>query len=166
MSNALIESRRAATVAKWFGVKRELASVPPAVEFPNIELNPGTIVLVTGPSGAGKSTFLRHLQNLQRPRIDINAIELPPVPVVDCFGRARLERILTMLGRVGLGEVWTYLRTPGQLSEGQRWRLRLAIALWQARKLDASHGCPVFIADEFAAMLDRVSAKIVARCLR
>src|SRR5205085_438875 len=69
---------------------------------------------------------------------------------------------LRSLSRVGLAEVWTYLRTPAELSEGQRWRLRLALALVSPTR------CPrtILACDEFAAKLDRVSASVVARTLR
>jgi ABC-type ATPase with predicted acetyltransferase domain len=83
---------------------------------------------------------------------------------------------LEALSRVGLGEVWTYLRTPGELSEGQRWRLRAALGLaragdqhvGQARPLkgSAKGRLHVLAIDEFAAPLDRVTAMVVARALR
>ena len=72
-----------------------------------------------------------------------------------------LVDVLMLLGRVGLGEVWTYLRTPAELSEGQRWRLKLALGLWKLRNRQG-----VLVADEFCAVLDRISARVVARCLR
>ena len=62
-----------------------------------------------------------------------------------------------------MGEAWSYLRLPSELSDGQRWRLKLARALWTAQASDA----PAIIAcDEFAAVLDRVTAMVASRCLR
>jgi hypothetical protein len=69
--------------------------------------------------------------------LDLSSIDLPDLPLVDCFGNAPLERILPLLSRVGLAEAWSYLRAPAQLSEGQRWRLKLALSLHQAT---GSHG--------------------------
>jgi ABC-type ATPase with predicted acetyltransferase domain len=93
-----------------------------------------------------------------------------------------LRNALGLLARVGLGEAWTYLRTPRELSEGQRWRFRLAIALHEASRGVATAtartttttatpendgNAPLIIAcDEFAAVLDRVTAIIVAHRLR
>jgi hypothetical protein len=78
---------------------------------------------------------------------------------------ASVVAALETLSRVGLGEVWTYLRTPAQLSEGQRWRLRLALGLARARPAQGRDLCVLAI-DEFAAPLDRVTARVVARALR
>src|SRR5206468_12943456 len=54
----------------------------------------------------------------------------------------------------GLSEARLRLRTPGELSEGQRYRFRLAFAL--------ASGAPFIAADEFSATLDRTLAKVVA----
>jgi ABC-type ATPase with predicted acetyltransferase domain len=145
-------------------------SVPPGLRLPN----PGNILLVTGPSGAGKSMLLRRLA-AGAPRnvavIDVNAIALAPVACVDQFG-PRLADALDLLNRVGLGEACTYLRRPVELSDGQRWRLRLAVAIHRATAMRLAGGrnggreAIVLVADEFCAVLDRVSAAVVARSLR
>lgn len=157
-------------VRAWFGL-------PPghcdAIDT-DVSLEPphaGRIVLITGPSGSGKTRLIRRLrQQDDRPQrwIDLNDIALPDALVADCFGAIPLEQALKLLSRCGLGEVWTYLRRPRELSEGQRWRLRLAMGL--ARAAAASTRCdgvdPILLADEFAAVLDRVTACVVARSLR
>jgi ABC-type ATPase with predicted acetyltransferase domain len=191
-------SRRAGIVARWFGitakdVQTQLIARP---QVPEIHPRSGQIILLSGPSGAGKSTLLRQLFRQHRRRtnwIDMQKIELPRVPVIDLladyFGEpsdeAAILAALRALSRVGLGEVWTYLRTPDQLSDGQRWRLRLAVGL--ARALEglgvgvqgsgegeegsgkgrrSSARLNILAADEFAAPLDRVTALVVARALR
>lgn len=124
---------------------------------------PGTIVLVTGPSGAGKSSLLRALRRAHHGRnwVDVNAVATAwrDGLVIDQFADD-VEGGLWALGRFGLGEVHTYLRAPDQLSDGQRWRLQLALAVHNAGE-DA-----LLLADEFAAVLDRVTACVVARALR
>ncbi len=79
-------------------------------------------------------------------------------------------RALEALSRVGLAEVWTYLKTPAQLSDGQRWRLRLAIAIARAAQTSGAQSTRmpplILAADEFGALLDRITAMIVARALR
>jgi ABC-type ATPase with predicted acetyltransferase domain len=124
----------------------------------------GGIALITGPSGSGKSTLLRALRSLARGRrwIDISAIRLPRRPVVECFPRLPPDQALTLLSRVGLAEAQCCIRTPTALSDGQRWRLRLALALHHA----SWRGPAVLACDEFAALLDRVSACTMARLLR
>jgi ABC-type ATPase with predicted acetyltransferase domain len=130
----------------------------------------GEISLICGPSGSGKSSLLRQIRASLSAHsayrwIDLNELTLPDAPLVDCFDREfTLQRVLSMLGQVGLAEAWTYLRTPAELSEGQRWRLRLAMAMSQARHRDLRR--PIIVCDEFAAMLDRVTACAVSRALR
>src|SRR5262249_29252371 len=98
--------------------------------------------------------------------IDLASLTAPPAtPLVDCFGDAPLREILLLLARVGLGEAWSYLRAPEELSEGQRFRLKLALGLQSAKRQSASRRA-ILVCDEFAAVLDRITAMVVARCLR
>jgi ABC-type ATPase with predicted acetyltransferase domain len=176
-----IRSERAAMVARLFGLsgigirgsgfgkegkRRARRSYPnPETRSPIPDLPAGTITLLTGPSGAGKSMLLRAIrarQDPSRPWIDLPQLSAPDLPLVDCFGEADLRGVLELLARVGLSEAWSYLRTPAELSEGQRWRLKLAMALHAAAALPN----PIIACDEFAALLDRVTAMVVAHRLR
>ncbi len=177
-------STRADIVARWFGVDREFArkSHPTTrtTAPPPLRLRAGQIILLTGPSGSGKSTFLKRLRRKHSRRsawIDLQHVQLPRgALVIDVMAEAQcgdndndnestIVAALEALSRVGLGEVWTYLRTPDQLSEGQRWRLRLALVLARARPAPGKM-LSILAADEFAAPLDRVTAMVVARALR
>jgi ABC-type ATPase with predicted acetyltransferase domain len=168
-----VRSRRARTIVRWFGlVYPRLAAVAQAQseELSHLVPWPGQIVLITGPSGAGKSSLLRALRGVVSSDvdwIDLNRVEPPDRPLVDCFGlKCPLEEALSLLARVGLSEAWTYLRTPEELSDGQRWRLRLALAMWKAQNEPKIQQNPLLVADEFAALLDRVTAAVVAHALR
>jgi len=167
------KSANVAAVEKWFGIESKCESWDEAGDLP--EIRGEEIVLITGPSGAGKSRLLRRMRDRFRlvgegRWIELESIRLPDRAAVDCFGRARLQRVLEMLGRMGLGEAWTYLRRPWQLSEGERWRMRLAKAVdklkGKRRKLKVGDAVDVMAADEFCAVLDRVTACVVARNLR
>src|SRR5688572_2060708 len=147
------------------------AVIPPGVVSPA----PGRILLITGPSGAGKSVLLRRLCAAASRRvavINVGALALAPAACVDQFGRD-LPAGLDLLNRVGLGEAYTYLRRPDELSDGQRWRLRLAVSIHRAMALHGRKHASrppidaiVLAADEFGAVLDGVSAAVVARSLR
>jgi ABC-type ATPase with predicted acetyltransferase domain len=150
----------------------------------DVELRGGRVVLVTGASGSGKSTLLARLGRTFRGRrgrgawVEFDRVRVPAdVRVVDAMAEAMgggdddasIVAALEALSRVGLGEVWSYLRRPGELSEGQRWRLRLALALERTpskKVAPARDPVDVLAADEFAAPLDRVTAMVVARALR
>ena len=159
-------SWRTERIANWFA----LSSPTPETRTPTPDLplpNPGTILLLTGPSGSGKSTLLRQLitklASTGTRTIDLARLPLPDLPVVDCLPELSLEAALMLLGRMGLGEAWTYLRTPAELSDGQRWRLRLALAVHEAGR---SPEPAVIVCDEYAALLDRLTAAIVSRSIR
>ena len=91
--------------------------------------------------------------------IDLNEQPLPQSkPLVDCFGKAKLSKSLYWLSMAGLSDAFALLRQPEQLSDGQRYRFRLALALAQQPQV-------IFI-DEFCATLDRVTAAVVAHNVR
>jgi ABC-type ATPase with predicted acetyltransferase domain len=121
-----------------------------------VEIRPGDIVYLTGPSGAGKSVLLRELEQCvpARDAINLAGIDLPPDrPVVDCFD-GDVVTSLRALSAVGLSDVFAILNRPCWLSDGQKYRFRLARAL--------AAGKPFVFADEFCSELDRVTAATVS----
>ncbi|HEX8342870.1 MAG TPA: ATP-binding cassette domain-containing protein [Tepidisphaeraceae bacterium] len=153
---------------------------PPGLSIDERYFAPGRVTLVTGPSGSGKSTLLRRLRAAGRCRrvrwIEPSQMHLPERPVIDvaadavAAGPEAVERALSLLARVGLAEAWLYLKKPSELSDGQRWRLILALAIADAMRPSRGPGASTAITliamDEFAALLDRVTAAVVARALR
>lgn len=129
------------------------------VVFDNLELDvrPKDVVYITGQSGSGKSLLLRDLADQMRKSglkvADLNEIVLEDKPVVELLGKTTSEA-LELLSRAGISDAWIYIRRPSELSDGQRYRLKLAMVL--------DSGADVWIADEFGAVLDRVTARVVA----
>jgi len=126
---------------------------------------PGAITLITGPSGAGKSTALRRLADRARRThavIDHAAITLDDKSCAALLG-PEPNAAMHDLAAAGLADARAFIRTPSQLSDGERWRLRLALAL---RKAGRARKPALLIADEFAALLDRPTARTLARLLR
>lgn len=122
-----------------------------------VEINQGDIVYITGQSGSGKSLLLKELYWQMMDRglkvASIDNVELDNRPLIDQVGRSMSEAS-AILSRAGINDAYLMIRKPSELSDGQRYRLRLA-------KLIES-GADVWVADEFGAVLDRVTAKVVA----
>ena len=125
-------------------------------------LEPGGVGLLTGPSGCGKSTALRLLRR-RLARLDRGGVHPPPHlsrrrAAIDQIGED-LPSALRLLGAAGLAEASLLPRAAGALSTGQRARLTIAAAMARC-----TPGC-VLIIDEFAAVLDRVTARSLASAL-
>ena len=132
------------------------------------------MVFITGPSGGGKSTLLRLIGQAVQDRGGAGLVRfdqmsaLAGLTVVDCIGsalpEAGMDELLTILSLAGLNDAFVMLRRPGELSDGQRYRLRLALAIAAVR--GGGGGLTVVLADEFGSMLDRVTAGVIARNVR
>jgi len=151
-------------IVRWFGHVDD--HVKPPRRKPPLPLA-GQIALITGPSGSGKTRLLRRYRRIipAPARIELGRIALPRRPVIDLFEHMALPQALGILGRVGLAEARAMVGRPDKLSAGQRWRLRLGLAISMVQDRPRT---PVvyFVCDDFAALLDRVSAAALARVLR
>jgi uncharacterized protein len=121
-----------------------------------LDVRPTDLVLFTGPSGSGKSSILREVAK-QLNAHDGMTSTLPDVPLIDAIPGTMLERLGTLTA-CGLGEARLLLRTPSQLSDGQRYRFRVAMAF--------ASGSGTVMMDEFTALLDRPLAKVLAYNVR
>jgi ABC-type transport system involved in cytochrome c biogenesis ATPase subunit/GNAT superfamily N-acetyltransferase len=146
---------RTLTIAEAFGLGIDESRNQ--VLYDNVELRIGLkdIVYITGESGSGKSILLKHLEKLLQP----NAVNIQNVkfdaskPIIETVGTT-VEEGLTLLCKVGLNDAFLFLRSYEQLSDGQRYRYRIAKLI--------ETGKQYWILDEFCSTLDRDTAKIVA----
>ena len=175
MSSSLIRTRATRKIQQSFGVSRDMLRT---TLFSNLSftIRPGQIVLICGPSGAGKTTLLNLLTRrlLDPKRIPTGltgTIEIPrdvsvstlsvlsnTRPLVNALGQRSLPHALAALNVSGLAEAHLYVKRFRELSNGQRYRAMVA-------KLIASRA-DVWVADEFCATLDPITANIVSRNLR
>jgi hypothetical protein len=173
LSTSVAPSPNVLQVASMFGLgvdeTRSMTLVPPTT----IDLLPGHVVFVTGPSGSGKSAVLRLICDTlaHQPQVRVICFDrLPPLPeqpLIDSLAALcpSLERALHLLSVAGLADAFVMLRSPSQLSDGQRYRFRLAqtMAAVETGPPEVFH---VVLADEFGATLDRLTAAVIARNIR
>lgn len=129
-----------------------------------IDLLPGSITLVRGPSGSGKSTILRAIAEEAGAGLWPDRLRFPhALPIVDAVAPRRpLATSLEILTACGLGEPRLWIRRFQDLSDGERFRARLARAIGQAV---AREDEPIFC-DEFTSRLHRRIAGAIAYNLR
>jgi ABC-type lipoprotein export system ATPase subunit/GNAT superfamily N-acetyltransferase len=154
-------TERVVGVAEAFGLG--LDKWEKFVVYDNVELRigPTDVVYITGDSGSGKSVLLKALEKDIREEMGQTCINVADVerqivrnrPLVETVGKT-LEEALELLSRVGLNDAFLFLRTYDQLSDGQKYRYKIAKMI--------ENGAQFWILDEFAATLDRDTAKIVA----
>jgi len=151
---------RTLAVGEAFGIGIDEEQRFPVFQDFQVEVKPGDIVYVTGESGGGKSVLLRELKAAMEAsgefgvittdwdlRIDLDEV------LVHGVGRMVNEALET-LSLAGLNDAFLWLRSYRQLSDGQKYRYKVA-------KMTDS-GAFTWLFDEFAATLDREMARIVA----
>lgn len=175
MSSRSIRTPATRKIQQAFGVSRDMLTTTLFADL-SFKIQPGDIVLICGPSGAGKTTLLNLLgQQLRKPaslkpglqgqivvppRVSVSTLReiANGRPLIDALETSRFEDALFALNVSGLAEPHLYVKRFHELSNGQRYRAMVA-------RLIASPS-DVWIADEFCATLDAITANIVSRNLR
>ena len=137
-----------------------------------VRIEPGWVVYITGGSGTGKTTILQllkekmgvpELEDIDETLCSEEVIDLSEVEIdgssalVDCF-EGSFDETMGWLSLAGLSEATALIRSPRELSEGQRYRFRLALAMARQPR--------VICIDECCSTLDRVMAAVVAHNIR
>jgi uncharacterized protein len=166
------KSERVTTLMRMFGVSIERFKSERMPHKAELEIEDGAVVYITGPSGAGKSVLLREIEAAipADERINIEQIPLPADrAAIDCIN----ERLLTInamgyLTSSGLSDVFRMLTPPANLSEGEKYRFRLASSLASIDSLYGQSPSRVrfIFADEFCSNLDSITASVIAYNVR
>lgn len=112
------------------------------------------ILLICGKSGSGKSTILREIYG------DVKPIEYDYSKcVISQFPRYSEEEACDLLQSIGLSSVPTWLRKPQELSNGERARLDIAKAIYDANG-------DTIVLDEFTSVVNRHAAQSMSYALQ
>lgn len=149
-------TERTLAVCEAFGLGIDEAKGFVVFDDFTLDFRKGDMIYVTGDSGGGKSLLLRAFKEFFGDQaIDISSVEVDPERVlVEGVGKDVKEAI-EILSLSGLNDAFLFLRKYKELSEGQKYRFKLA-------KLVDSKSKTVWILDEFCATLDRVMAKVIS----
>lgn len=150
-------TKRTAQVADAFGVGVDEEQQNVIYDETEISFAKGDIVYITGESGGGKSVLFRELKKLYSSRrvLDANDIVIDEtIPLIDQPIFTSLDHAAGTLASVGLGDAYLFLARFSTLSDGQKFRARLAMLL--------ASDAEVWVCDEFTSALDRETGKVVA----
>ncbi|MBI9015736.1 MAG: ATP-binding cassette domain-containing protein [Phycisphaerae bacterium] len=163
-------SPNVAAVSSMFGLGNRPGREMIVVDNCKVKIESGQVVYITGGSGAGKSQIFKMLYEQMQANakkkgvgfkeiLNLGELEVPTGrPLVDCFIDDHLSDVMSWLSMAGLSDAFAVLRNSEHLSDGQRYRFKLALAL--------SINPDVIFIDEFCSTLDRVTAAVVAHNVR
>ncbi len=159
------QSLRVFEVAEAFGLGLEDDKPFDVLKNFEIDIRPGDIVYLTGDSGGGKSLLLRKVTSEVSQKkslfgeiaVDSDLRIDPQSIVIESIGEST-EEAITFLSYAGMNDAYLFLRKYAELSDGQKYRYKIAKMLDQKKQ--------VLIFDEFCSVLDRETAKAVAFTLQ
>lgn len=153
-STAVALTSRTTAVAEAFGLGVDEDHTFTVLDA-ELKIKPTDIVYVTGDSGSGKSVLLRAIKkDLGDEAANVADLKVDKEkPLIETVGQT-VDEGLETLAKVGLSDAFLFLRKFDELSDGQKYRYRIAMLIETKARF--------WLLDEFAATLDRDTAKIVA----
>lgn len=128
--------------------------IPSKEDMDEMNKDDWNILLICGKSGSGKSTILREIYG------DVKKVEYDyDKCVISQFPRLTEEEACDLLSSIGLSSVPTWLRKPQELSNGEKARLDIAKAIY-----DANGG--IIVLDEYTSVVNRAAAKSMSHALQ
>ncbi len=149
-------TKRTVAVCEAFGLGVDEAKHFIVFDDFSLDFCKGDLIFVTGDSGGGKTLLLKAFKKFFGDEaVELSDLEInPEETLVEGVGRDVKEAV-EILSLCGLNDAFLFLRKYNELSEGQKYRYKLA-------KLMDDRERNVWVIDEFCATLDRVMARILA----
>jgi ABC-type transport system involved in cytochrome c biogenesis ATPase subunit/N-acetylglutamate synthase-like GNAT family acetyltransferase len=149
-------TERTVAVCEAFGLGVDEAKHFVVFDNFSLDFQKGDLIFVTGDSGGGKTLLLKAFKRFfGEEAIELGDLEINPEEVLVEGVGSDVKEAIEILSLCGLNDAFLFLRRFRELSDGQKYRYRLAKLLYAKEK-------NVWIIDEFCATLDRVMAKILA----
>jgi len=149
-------TERTLAVCEAFGLGVDEAKHFMVFDNFSLDFRRGDLIYLTGDSGGGKTLLLKAFKGFfSQEAIALGDLEInPEETLVEGVGNDVKEAI-EILSLCGLNDAFLFLRKYKELSDGQKYRYKLA-------KLVDAREKSVWVIDEFCATLDRVMARIIA----
>ena len=128
--------------------------IPSKEDLDAMNASDWNIMLICGKSGSGKSTILKNIGEVRPIEYDYSKA------VISQFQNMKENEACDLLCGVGLASVPTWLRKPQELSNGERARLDLCKAIY-----DAGNSQIIYV-DEFTSVVNRDVAKSMSYALQ
>lgn len=153
-------TKRTIAVCEAFGLGVDEAKHFVVFDKFSLDFRRGNLIFITGDSGGGKSLLLHAFKKFFGDEaISLAELEIDPEEtLVESVGKDVTEAI-KILSFCGLNDAFLFLRRFKELSDGQKYRYKLAKLMGMKEKT-------VWIVDEFCATLDPVMARIVSYLLQ
>ncbi|MCA9293779.1 MAG: AAA family ATPase [Phycisphaerales bacterium] len=161
-------TRSVCVAASSLGVVLDDLAIEPRPRALMLPWRGGESIAIVGPSGSGKSTLLGDVVAHVKGRGE-RVVQLPRVVAdkacIDLVGGEPVEA-MRRLARAGLGDMRAFMCGAGQLSTGQRARLRLALAMQHAERCSRGGMATALVVDEFGATWDGATTRAMGMLLR
>jgi len=153
-------TKRTMAVCEAFGLGVDEAKHFVVFDKFSLDFRRGNLIFITGDSGGGKTLLLKAFKGFFGDEsISLTDLEVDPEEtLVEGVGEDVTEAI-KILSFCGLNDAFLFLRRFKELSEGQKYRYKLAKLMNKKEKT-------VWIVDEFCATLDPVMARIISYLLQ
>jgi ParB-like chromosome segregation protein Spo0J/ABC-type transport system involved in cytochrome c biogenesis ATPase subunit/N-acetylglutamate synthase-like GNAT family acetyltransferase len=149
-------TKRTLAVCEAFGLGVDEAQHFVIFDNFRLDFHRGDLIYLTGDSGGGKTLLLKAFKRFFGDEaIELDGLNIDPEETLIEGVGADVKEAIEILSLCGLNDAFLFLRKYKELSDGQKYRYRLA-------KLIDNKEKSVWILDEFCATLDRVMARIIA----
>lgn len=153
-------TKRTIAVCEAFGLGVDEAKHFVIFDNFSLDFQRGNLIFITGDSGGGKTLLLSAFKKFfGKEAVTLSDLEIDPEETLVEGVGVDVSEAIRILSFCGLNDAFLFLRKFKELSDGQKYRYRIAKLMDQKEK-------SVWLLDEFCATLDPVMARIISYLLQ